>query len=76
MLNFYKENTIKISLSNNISLMLFNTNRQTYEKLYSEDGFIEINAVCRCNKNKWNGNVSAQLFIEDYEIIDSCAYIF
>lgn len=76
MLNFYKENTIKISLSNNISLMLFNTNRETYEKLYSEDGFIEINAVCRCNKNEWNGNVSAQLFIEDYEIIDSCAYIF
>ena len=76
MLNFYKENTIKISLSNNVSLMLFNTNRETYEKLYSEDGFIEINAVCRCNKNEWNGKVTAQLFIEDFEIIDSCAYIF
>ena len=76
MLNFYKENTIKISLSNNISLMLFNTNREEYEKLYSEDGFVEINAVCKCNKNEWNGRVSAQLFIEDYEIVDSCVYIF
>lgn len=76
MLNFYKENTIKISLSNNISLMLFNTNREEYEKLYSEDGFVEINAVCKCNKNEWNGRVSAQLFIEDYEIVDSCVYVF
>ena len=76
MLNFYKETTIKISLTNDIALMIFNTNREEYEKLYSEDGFIEINAVCKCNKNEWNGRVSAQLFIEDYEIVDSCAYIF
>lgn len=76
MLNFYKENTIKITLNNGIALMIFNTNREEYEKLYSEDGYIEINAICRCNKNEWNGRVSAQLFIEDYEIIDSCAYIF
>ena len=76
MLNFYKETTIKISLTNDVALMIFNTNREEYEKLYSEDGFIEINAVCKCNKNEWNGRVSAQLFIEDYEIIDSCAYIF
>lgn len=76
MLNFYKETTIKISLTNDVALMIFNTNREEYEKLYSEDGFIEINAVCKCNKNEWNGRVSAQLFIEDYEIVDSCAYIF
>lgn len=76
MLNFYKENTIKISLPNDVAMMIFNTNREEYDKLYSEDGFIEINAVCRCNKNEWNGRISAQLFIEDYEIVDSCAYIF
>lgn len=76
MLNFFKETTIKIALTNDVSLMIFNTNREEYERLYSEDGFIEINAVCRCNKNEWNGRVTAQLFIDDYEIIDSCAYIF
>ena len=76
MLSFFKETTIKIALTNDVSLMIFNTNREEYEKLYSEDGFIEINAVCRCNKNEWNGRVTAQLFIDDYEIIDSCAYIF
>ena len=76
MLNFYKENTIKITMSNDLVLMLFNTNRETYEKFYSEDGYIEINAVCRCNKNEWGGRTTAQLFIEEYEIIDSCAYIF
>ena len=76
MLNFYKENTIKITLNNNVAMMLFNTDRETYEKLYSEDGFVEINAVCHCNKNEWNGYVSAQLFIEEFEILDSCVYIF
>lgn len=76
MLNFYKENTIKITMSNDLVLMLFNTNRETYEKFYSEDGYIEINAVCRCNKNEWGGRTTAQLFIEEYEIIDSCVYIF
>lgn len=76
MLNFYKENTIKITMSNDLVLMLFNTDRETYEKLYSEDGYIEINAVCRCNKNEWNGRTTAQLFIEEYEIVDSCMYIF
>ena len=76
MLSFFKETTIKIALNNDVSLMIFNTNREEYEKLYSEDGFIQINAICRCNKNEWNGRVTAQLFIDDYEIIDSCAYIF
>ena len=76
MLNFYKENTIKISMSNDLALMIFNTNRETYEKLYSEEGYVEINAVCRCNKNEWNGYVTAQLFIEEFEILDSCVYIF
>ena len=76
MLNFYKENTIKITMSNDLVLMLFNTDRETYEKFYSEDGYIEINAVCRCNKNEWGGRTTAQLFIEEYEIIDSCVYIF
>lgn len=76
MLNFYKENTIKITMSNDLVLMLFNTDRETYEKFYSEDGYIEINAVCKCNKNEWNGRTTAQLFIEEYEIIDSCVYIF
>ena len=76
MLNFYKENTIKITMSNDLVLMLFNTDRETYEKFYSEDGYVEINAVCRCNKNEWGGRTTAQLFIEEYEIIDSCVYIF
>lgn len=76
MLNFYKENTIKVTLKPDLVLMLFNTNRETYEKLYSENGFVEINAVCRCNKNEWNGYVTAQLFIEEFEILDSCVYIF
>ena len=25
--------------------------------------------ICKCNKNEWNGNISAQLFLEAYEIV-------
>ena len=49
---------------------------EEYNKLISETGYVEINAVCRCNKNEWNGNVSAQLLLEDYEIMGGCAYVF
>jgi hypothetical protein len=49
---------------------------EEYNKLVSETGFIEINAVCKCNKNEWNGNISAQLLLENYEIVGGCAYVF
>ena len=32
--------------------------------------------ICKCNKNEWNGNISAQLFLEAYEIVGGCAYVF
>ena len=41
-----------------------------------ENGSIEIDAVCRCNRNEWNGSVTPQLFLEDYQIKRSCAYVF
>lgn len=69
-------NTVKIILPNGISIIKFRMPDEEYNKLYSENGYIIINAVCKCNKNEWNGNVSAQLLLEDYEIIGRCAYEF
>ena len=69
-------NTVKITLPNGISMIKFRMPDEEYKKLYSEHGKVTINAVCRCNKNEWNGNISAQLLLEDYEIINKCAYEF
>lgn len=70
-----KSNTLKISLNNNISLIKFSATDDEIEKL-STQGWIEIDAYCKCNCNEWNGNCYPQLIIEDYEIIDSCKYMF
>ena len=76
MLTMMKSNTVKITLPNNVSIIKFRMPDEEYEKLISDTGYVEINAVCRCNKNEWNGNVSAQLLLEDYEIVGNCAYVF
>ena len=69
-------NTVKITLPNKVSIIKFRMPDEEYNKLVSENGYVEINAVCKCNKNEWNGNVSAQLLLENYEIVGECAYIF
>ena len=76
MLTMMASNTVKISLPNGVSIIKFRMPDEEYEKLISENGYVEIDAVCRCNKNEWNGNVSAQLLLEDYEITGGCAYVF
>lgn len=76
MLTMMASNTVKITLPNGIAMIKFKMPDEEYNKLYSEDGFVEIDAVCRANKNEWNGRVSPQLLIDDYEIVGSCAYVF
>lgn len=69
--------TLKVQLSNNISLLKFHATEQDCEKFQiNNTGFIEVNIIGRCNKNEWNGNISPQIFIQDYEIIDSNKYYF
>ena len=67
--------TLKITLPNKVSIIKFGSSQEEYCKLYSE-GYTTINLVGRCNKNEWNGNITPQIFIEDYEIVDSKAYYF
>lgn len=76
MLSMMASNTMKITLPNNISIIKFRMPDEEYNKLYSENGFVKINAVCRANKNEWNGIVSPQLLLDDYEILGGCAYVF
>ena len=70
-----KKPTLKITLPNKTSLIKFNSSQEEYDTLLSE-GYVEINLVGRCNANKWMGNVTPQILIEEYEIIDRTKYIF
>lgn len=66
-----KDNTLKITLGNGISLMKFRATDEQCEMLQTNNkGFYTLDIIGRANKNEWMGNITAQIFIEDYEVID------
>lgn len=71
-----KSPTLKIALPNGTSLIKFKSSQEEYEKLRSETGCITINVVGKCERNVWNGTVTPQIIIEDYEIVGEQKYYF
>lgn len=71
-----KSPTLKITLPNGTSLIKFKSSQEEYERLSSEMGCITINVVGKCERNVWNGSVSPQIIIEDYEIVGEQKYYF
>ena len=71
-----KSPTLKITLPNGTSLIKFKSSQEEYEKLRSETGCITINVVGKCERNVWNGTVTPQIIIEDYEIVGEQKYYF
>lgn len=71
-----KSPTIKITLPDGLTLIKFRSSREEYDNLYSESGCVSINIVGTCNFNVWNGIISPQIYIEDYEIVSKSAYYF
>lgn len=71
-----KKPTLKITLPNRVALIKFNSNEDEYENLLSEEGYIAIDIVGRCNQNNWMGNIYPQILIEEYQIVGQCKYIF
>lgn len=69
-------NTLKITLPNGISMIKFRVPDEEYDKLYSENGYVEIDVIAKPAKNEWMGKVSPQLLIEAYQITGGCAYEF
>ena len=76
MLTMMASNTVKITLPNGVSMIKFRMPDEEYNKLYSENGYVEIDVIGKCNCNDWGGNKYAQILIEDYKIVGSCAYVF
>ena len=70
-----KSNTLKFNLPNGLSIIKFNGTEEEINK-FTTTGYLELNAICKCNANEWNGNVYPQLLMEDYEIVDSSKYFF
>lgn len=69
--------TIKISLDNGVSLLLFNAKEEDKQKLkINNSGYVQLNIVGKCNKNEWMGRITPQIFITDYQITDSNEYFF
>ena len=71
-----KNPTLKITLPNGTSLIKFRSSSEEYEKLCSELGCVTINVVGKCERNVWNGSITPQIIIEDYEIVGSTQYYF
>ena len=72
-----KSPTLKIELSNGVSLIKFKASEEEFQQLtkYSS-GSVTINAVGTCKINEWNGIINPQIEVEDYEIVGETKYYF
>ena len=70
-----KSNTLKFNLPNGLSIIKFNGTDEEIAQ-FTTTGYLEVNAICKCNKNQWNGCVYPQLIMQDFEIVDSAKYYF
>jgi len=70
-----KRPTLKITLPNKVCLIKFHSSEDEYKRLCTE-GVVSVNIVGKCNANEWNGYITPQVIIEDYEIIGQSKYNF
>jgi single-stranded-DNA-specific exonuclease len=67
--------TLKIQ-EGQISFIKFKSSQSEYESLLSDEGFVEIDLVGKCSLNEWNGIISPQILIEEYQVVSSVAWYF
>lgn len=78
-ISLLKETTLKISVpaeGQDINLIKFGSSKEEFESLSSESGYIVIDVIGHFQKNIWNGNISPQIGIEDFEITKKSMYYF
>lgn len=73
-----KNPTLKIALPNGTSLIKFKSSQEEADSLCSDSpaGSVEINIVGKCKLNEWNGTISAQIEVQEYEITGLTKYLF
>ena len=63
-----KNPTIKITLQNGTSIIKFGASQAEFESLKSS-GYTEIDVIGTCAINEWQGMITPQILIKDYEVI-------
>lgn len=70
-----KNPTLKITLPNGTSLIKFKVSKREFEQLNTE-GYLLLDVVGRCESNTWGGRTTAQIIIDDYDIVNAVQYYF
>ena len=70
-----KTNTAKFTLSNKVNLLLFNADDEFCE-LFENNACVTINVLGQCRENEWNGYITPQIEIKDFEIVSANKYLF
>ena len=70
-----KNPTIKITLQNGTSLIKFGASQAEFESLKSS-GYTEIDVIGTCSINEWQGMITPQILIKDYEVVGKQDYYF
>lgn len=68
--------TLKIELSNGVSLIKFGSSKEEHELLCPKDGCSYITIVGTCNINEWQGNRYPQVMIKDFTIVNTIEFDF
>lgn len=78
MVNVYvkKNNTLKITLPNKVSIMLFDAPNDLCDKLSNTKGYVSLDIVGECHRNEYMGWVTPQIHMTEYEITGESKYCF
>lgn len=71
-----KNPTLKITISDDVNAIKFKSSFDEFQSLYLPEGCVTVNILGRCNINTFNYVTTAQLFIEDYEIVNKISLDF
>ena len=67
--------TLRIVLPNKTSLIKFKSSQEEYDRLTASE-CVTINVVGTCEANYYNGSVTPQILVEDYEIKEELSWYF
>lgn len=70
-----KNPTLKITLPNGTSLIKFGSSEEEYQSLLSE-GYIEIDVVGTAAINEWQGMITPQVLVKEFEVVGKTEYYF
>lgn len=73
-----KKPTLKISLSNGVSIIKFGSSVDEYESLTNvpDGGSVILNIIGKCAINEWNGIITPQILTDEMEVVGQTMYYF